>query len=481
MKGQQISRREFIKHSSGAALGLPASSLQVRSSPKRVIVMGAGLAGLVAAYELMRAGHDVTILEARTRAGGRVLTLRAPFADGLYAEAGGARIAEDHDLTREYAQKFGLTLDAFAPLNLHSIYFLRGQRIRYKPGAQIDWPLELTPEERELGISGMMEKYVLSLVKEAGAMELKEWPPASLERYDRISFAELLRQRGASPAAITLLGLGFYDLWGDGIDSYSALLMLRQTMLQPKQTFEIKGGNDLLPAAFAARLKEKIHYGTPAVKISHQARGVRVTFSQAGTHRTISADYLICTIPFSVLRKIEVTPRFSPDKQRAIEQLPYISVARVFLQSRSRFWVEDGLGGFAATDLPICNTGNVTLAQAGTRGILESFTTGPRARQVSAMSESEQVRFTLGHIEKVYPGMRENFEGGTSVCWDAEKWSRGASIWFKPGQMTSLLPHMARPEGRVYFAGEHASRWPGTMQGALASGMQAAQQINERA
>ncbi len=481
MKDKQINRREFMKHSSRTAAVLAASSLQVGASPRTVIVIGAGLAGLVAAYELTRAGHDVTILEARMRAGGRVLTLREPFADGLYAEAGGARIAEDHDLTRDYAQKFGLTLDPFPQLNLHAIYYLRGQRIRSKPGVQIDWPLQLTAEERELGISGMMEKYVLSLVKEADAVKLKEWPPVSLERYDQITFAELLRQRGASPAAITLLGLGFYDLWGDGIDSYSALLMLRQTMLQPKNTFEIKGGNDLLPAAFAARHKEKIHYGAPVVKISQQARGVRVTFSRAGTHRAISADYLICAIPFSVLRQIEVTPRFSADKRRAIEELPYISVTRVFLQSRSRFWVQEGLGGFAATDLPILNTGHVTLAQPGTRGILESFTTGPRAREVSAMKESERVDFTLEQMEKVYPGMRENFEGGSSICWDAERWSRGASIWFKPGQMTSLLPHIGRPEGRVHFAGEHASRWPGTMQGALASGVRAAREINERA
>ena len=130
--------------------------------------------------------------------------------------------------------------------------------------------------------------------------------------------------------------------------------------------------------------------------------------------------------------------------------------------------------------MPILNTGNVTFAQPGTRGILESFTTGHRARQVAAMSESERVHVTLEHMEKVYPGMRENFEGGASVCWDAEEWSRGASIWFKPGQMTSLLPHIGRPEGRVYFAGEHASRWPGTMQGALVSGTLAAKQIQQR-
>src|SRR5205823_1231467 len=101
---------------------------------------------------------------------------------------------------------------------------------------------------------------------------------------------------------------------------------------------------------------------------------------------------------------------------------------------------------------------------AGTRGILESYSAGERARAVTAMKESERINFTLEQVEKVYPMIRKNFEGGASVCWDEERWARGAYAWFKPGQMTELLPHIARAEGRIHFAGEHTSDWPGWMQ-----------------
>jgi monoamine oxidase len=96
------------------------------------------------------------------------------------------------------------------------------------------------------------------------------------------------------------------------------------------------------------------------------------------------------------------------------------------------------------------------------------------------MSEPERLNFALEQAEKIYPAIRENFEGGTSKCWDADEWARGATAFYKPGQMTSLLPHVARPEGRIYFAGEHTSVWiDGWMQGALESGMRVAKEIND--
>ena len=246
-----------------------------------------------------------------------------------------------------------------------------------------------------------------------------------------------------------------------------------------KQSYAIRGGSDHLPKAFAARLKDKIHYGAAVVKIEHDARGVRVVYSQAGAHRTLAAAHLVCAVPFSVLRHVDLSPRFSADKQRAIEQLPYTSVARVYLQTRSRFWLDEGLTGQASTDLPIMSVYDRTENQPGTRGILESYMAGPQARRVTAMREGERLSFTLGQMERVHPAVREHFEGGASKCWDEDEWARGDYAWFRPGQVAELLPHIARPEGRVHFAGEHASAWPGWMQGALESGNRAAREIND--
>ena len=173
-----MQRRDFLKQTAVAAAMLPASRLrrftfsqerlERHGAAKRVLVVGAGLAGLSAAFELTQAGHDVTVLEARTRPGGRVHTLRDPFADGLYAEAGAARIPNHHHFTLKYAELFGLTLDPFAPPDVPSVYHVRGQRIRVTPGQKVDWPYDLTAEERALGVNGMREKVHLVRIERAG-------------------------------------------------------------------------------------------------------------------------------------------------------------------------------------------------------------------------------------------------------------------------------------------------------------------------
>ena len=130
-----VNRRTFLH----AALALPAITA-AQSRPRRVIVIGAGLAGLSLAYELDRAGWSVTILEARTRPGGRVFTMREPFSDGLYAEAGAARIQDSHQFTLKYAKQFNLTLDPFWPSDGARVSYVRGKRIAVPAGKQPDWP-----------------------------------------------------------------------------------------------------------------------------------------------------------------------------------------------------------------------------------------------------------------------------------------------------------------------------------------------------
>ena len=141
-------RRDFLKQTALAAAALCAPSrttsafgqrsLDRRRAPKKVIIIGAGLAGLSAAYELSQEGHDVTVLEARTRPGGRVHTLRDSFAEGLYAEAGATRIPNHHHFTLKYAELFGLTLDPFEPPDLPSVYHVRGKRIQVTSGQKVD-------------------------------------------------------------------------------------------------------------------------------------------------------------------------------------------------------------------------------------------------------------------------------------------------------------------------------------------------------
>ena len=392
-----LSRRKFLKDTALTAAALSTySPLDLLAAsrktferigpPKKVVVMGAGLAGLSAAFELTQAGHDVTILEAQTRPGGRVYTLRKPFSDGLYAEAGGQVFLPfnpDHAMT--YIKRFGLSLRASGRRDLARLYYFRQTRIRYTRGEEVDWPLELTPEERRLGVSGMRRKYMEPAVKELWNAANAGWPGDVFERYDKLSYADMLRERGASPAAIELLTILYWDFWGEGANSYSALQGLLEWASGrwiSGESYRIKGGNDLLPKAFAAQLKDRIRYGAPAARIEHDAQGVRVFYLQGGTHLTVSGDYLVCATPFSVLRHLEISPPFSLEKMRAIREVPYAAVCLLYLQARKKFWVEEGLSGFARTDLPTTYLWESTWGQEGPRGILQGWVAGPHARRV---------------------------------------------------------------------------------------------------
>jgi monoamine oxidase len=496
-----MKRRDFMKQGAGAlgfalsprgagALSFGAQAAkasdgapELKGTPKRVVVVGAGLAGLAAAYELTRAGHDVTVLEAQARPGGRVQTLREPFSDGLYAEAGAMNVFDTHDWTLKYVKLFGLTLDQSKPSDLASILYVRGRRIVAKPGGSIDYPLDLTAEEKKMGRRGMWEKYVLSVAKELGDYNAPGWPPPSLLKYDRMTFTDFLRAQGASPDAAMLLGLGAMGAFGDGAGTVSALLMLREVAHRSgvKQNSYIRGGTDLLPRAFAAKLSDRIRYGAPVVAVEQDSRGVRVAHLHAGARESLSADRVVCAVPFSVLRRIKVSPEFGPEKRRAVEEMPYTSVVRTYLQAARKFWIDEGLSGSATTDVWNTLVFEGAPGQPGRRGILEAYDAGARARRLTAMREAERVSSVLGLVEKIHPRMRAEFEVAATKAWDEDEWARGAYAWYRPGQMESLLPHVARPEGRIHFAGEHASSLFGWMQGALESGNRAAREVNDAA
>jgi monoamine oxidase len=454
-----------------------------KGAPKKVLILGAGVAGLAAGYELSRAGHDVTILEATTRAGGRVHTMREPFSDGLHVDTGASSLPSSHRDVWQYVTEFGLEAVPWLEprlATLTSFYHVDGRRVA--PGKGVPMPFDLTPEERQMGSMAMLVKYYLPAEQEVGDPLAPDWPGPAARKYDQMSVFDFLRGAGASPGAAKLLSLRFYfDLPADGVHDLSALWILRDGILTPgsDSIWKIKGGMDLLPQAFAARLSDKILYGAPVVRIAHSPTGVEVAFEQAGTTQKLAADHLLCTIPFSILRDIEITPGLSPEKQRVIREMPYCSTVRTFLQTRSRFWIEQGNSGFACTDLPIKFVFDSTSDPKSRRGLLECYSSGAGGKVFEKLPAAERVPFALREVEKLFPEVRGQFEGGAYKSWMEEPWSRGAYSYYKPGQMSMLYPHAAGAEGRIHFAGEHVSAWPHWMQGAFHTAETAAREINE--
>jgi monoamine oxidase len=216
------------------------------------------------------------------------------------------------------------------------------------------------------------------------------------------------------------------------------------------------------------------------VSVEQDKEHVRLICGRSGERETITADYLICAIPFSVLRQVEFSPPLSSQKRQAIATLGNTSVVRVFLQTRRRFWLAEGLTGAATTDLPLMTAYDKNFYQPGTRGMLEAYIAGERARKLATLGADERFNFTVNQVQMIHPAIREYLEGGSSICWDDERWSRGAYAWFRPGEMTNMLPHMSKPEGRIHFAGDHTSPSPGWMNGALQSGNRVAREVSSR-
>jgi monoamine oxidase len=465
---------------------------------KTVVVLGAGLAGLSAAYQLVRAGHQVSVVEARDRVGGRIETIRTPFTDGQYAEAGALFLPAHHPLTMGYAQQFKLPLATISTSKDPCLWYVNGARITNPIDPAAAWPFPLWPEEQSGGIIGMMTQYVLGPVGSVGDPRAAGWPPATVAQYDTMSLWDLLRSRGASPGAISIVRRGYLDLSGDGIEACSALAILRDLASQsggmpphhriklppnpdsndPLLEYSITGGNDALPRAFAAQpeLAGKITLSTPIARVESGAGGRVACVAADG--RRFEGDQVICTIPFSVLRTLDLAVPLSDAKRRAIARLEHTSVTRTFLQFSRRLWREQQLPWVANTDLDVMWLNEPTADQPGTPGILESFAAGPAARRFAAMAEADRLQAVAAQMDRVYPGVKALMQCGASKSWDQDPWARGDYCWFLPGDMRALGPSLSAAEGNVHFAGDHTSVMPGWIQGAFESGHRAAQEVN---
>jgi monoamine oxidase len=470
-------RRRFMVNSA-AFLASAACTSQTRiaaaAASRKVVVVGAGIAGLVAAYELLQHGYDVQVLEARMRPGGRVRTLHEPFAEGLYAEVGAIDLGDQYSLLLRYLKEFDLSLTAL-PSAPKQVFYLDQKRYVVPAEQEPDWPYALSSEERRLGRAGLWKKYVSAEASRVGQLRGPDSLTSLRLHYDQTTLNELLLSRGLSKAALTMLDM---TLEGDDFNHVSALQSLSTIAFEQRNTSwrGISGGNDRLPKAFAAKLGERIHYGAAMTAVGQDHSGCRIAFRQNGAQHQIDCDSVILAIPFSVLRKVQMDNSFSAPKRRAISGLRYESVTSVFLETRRRVWSEEGNAGSAFTDLPIGTLQEIARQEANPGGILVAMMESHLSRKVQAMTEKERIQWAVGYVDKVHPGFAADFKGGTSVVWDEEPWTLGAWAYYAPGEMEQFFPHVAKAEGRVHFAGEHTGS-DMTLECAAQSGHRAATEI----
>ncbi len=474
----KFSRREFVKLSGFAAGGfsselswaLPQKVEPRHASGKQVVILGAGLAGLAAGWELRNAGHDVTILEAQLHPGGRVHTIREGLSDDLYAEAGAGRIPSTHIVALEWVKHFGLELEPFYPKDLAQVALLKGKRVRIPTDTAVDMslvPLDLTADERRIGLANLEEYYCGETSRQIGDRIREDWS-AEIVRLGDITIRDFLQQHGASDDAIHYILLGFED--------EAASDFLRELVNENASLSKIKGGNDQLPRAFAAKLSEAIRYGCAVEHIQRNEKRVRIACRHAGILDHIEADAAICTIPYTVLRHIPVSPEWSPKKRNVIDHLYSGPVVRTTYQVSRRYWEAEGLNGFGTSDKNFA-VWHPTFGKPGRRGLLQAYNYEKYAHHLDQMSDADRTAQVIRDMDEVHPGLRPNLEAVVVKSWVNDPWQQGAYTVHPAGEI-KWYPEICAREGNVWFAGEHASPLPGWMQGAIMSGIKAAREVN---
>jgi monoamine oxidase len=457
-----------------------ASLADNRGPRKRVVVLGAGIAGLVAAYELKQQGHDVIVLEAQNRVGGRILTCR-DFAPGLYAEFGAMRIPRSHTLTLYYCSRFNLPLVPFVMSNPKGLAYIDGQRLTMAEAQRAPerLPFDLAPHER----GKTADQLWAAAIADIKALLERDGPSAWEQiraEFDQFSLYEFLKHKKFSNGAIEYYAvMNFMEA-----DMNNAVLEVLREDLEgayvDMQT--IDGGMDLLPRAFYAELQQEVRFGAEVCAIDQTDADVTVHVKTEAGRFSVTADYCVCALPFPCLRTIELGRPFSHPKMRAIRQLNYHASTKILFQVRHRFWEdEDGiLGGATVTDLPIRRLNYPPPSSSTSRGVLlASYTWGQDALQWGAMDPETRLEEALDDVARIHPRIHEEYEVGTSYAWYADRWARGAFALFAPDQQTDLQAAIVEPEGRVHFAGEHCSLFHAWIQGALESGIRAAKEIHE--
>jgi monoamine oxidase len=459
-----VNRRRFLRQASALPFTLaavPGVSARARDAAAPVVVIGAGLAGLRTADLLHKAGTPVIVLEARARAGGRVVTVRTPFDDGLHAEAGPVRIATAHRSVLQAVRAYSLPL---VPLTASGadVTVINGRPASTLQEQRV-WMLDLKPDERMKTPADLLNRYVGNLPRELGDPAASPAAFAKWTEYERMTWPQWLRSRGASSDAVRVMTAG-----GDS-STISALYVLRQyAMLRAStQRYAIGGGMDRLPAAIAASLAGVIRYDAPVIRVVRESSRFRVDYRDGAAVKSAAAARVVFAVPATTMRQIDITPRLSRQKEQAIAQLSYYDGIRVLLQAKRPFWKAAGLSGAARTErgTEIFDAANEQIGSA--RGILAATIGGGTA----------SVAAGVDLVAEAFPAIRSEFEKGTVHHWSAEQWTRGAFAIYRPGQMTTLMPALASAEGGLHFAGEHTSVWTGWMEGALESGERVAREV----
>ncbi len=512
-----LTKRDFL-HAIGAAAGLGAVYRGMEAlglmhggdaraalpdlppgsgAGRSVAILGAGIAGMAAAYELGRAGYGCTILEASGRAGGRNLTARAgdtieevdsrqrvAFDEGehLYANLGPARIPHHHRTILGYCKKFGVALEVFTNDNRAAFYHdserFGGRAVpARRAGNDIrGYIAELLAKAVDAGtldgaLSAADRKRVLEMLAHYGDLD-EDHRYRGTKRGGYREGATAGRGRGALHDPLAFDALLQSRFWRYASQSHRSLNQ-NPTLLQPV------GGMDAIARAFEERIGGLIRFGSEVREIRRTAAGVRIVYRSgpAGGTAALAADFAICTIPAPVLK--DIASDFSSETRAAIASAAFVPAVKIAFQTRRRFWEDDHAiyGGISWTDQDIAQIWYPPYGYHRSKGvILGGYTWRDKpGRRFAAMRPAERLKAAIAQGGRVHPGYAAEIEAGVGLAWSEMPFQKGA--WRKDNEVPEAL---RRPDGAVYFAGDQASALPGWQEGAALSAHEAVAAIGRR-
>ncbi len=458
---------------------------QFKSDPRlRVVVVGAGLAGLTCAYRLRQAGIVATVYEASNSVGGRCATRRGDFADGQIAEHGGELIDQSHGEIRRLAQELGLPLDNLLqaePNGSDPFYFFDGSRYSFADATR-DLKAIWQTIHSDLTAAGFPTLYSSYTPRgwQLDHMSLAQWIDANVPGGRSSRLGQLLEtayviEYGADATTQSALNLIY-------LIGYSGQGQLR-IFGQSNEKYHVRGGNDLIVQRLAASLDSgQIVTGTPLATIERtNSGGYTLTFGTGGAARTVSADHVVLTVPFSVMRSGVnfAAAGFNDVKRLAIAELGMGANAKLNVQFKTRHWTPLGSSGESYSDTGYQTTWEVSRAQAGRSGILVGYSGGTNALAQGGRTTDSLAHDFLSQLEPVLPGSTAGWNGrATFDWWPGNPWTKGSYSFWKVGQYTKFAGAEGERSGNCHFAGEHTSiEAQGYLNGAVESGERACNEI----
>ena len=470
-KDDGLSRREMLQRSLAATAGILLSDRlsAFQRGAGRVVVVGAGFSGLAAAYELSQVGYDVTVVEARNRVGGRVISFVNEFVPGKVVEGGGELIGINHPHWIRYADRFKLKLTKASESDFEAPIVLGGKR--------------LTADESE-ALWEEMESAFVGVDKDASTVKSpsEPWTTPNAAALDARSLGEFIDGLNASPRC--KLGVHVLMMADNGLVTANQSYLGNLAMIQGggggksywlnSETDRCAGGNQQLARKFVDAIgAAKVLTRMPARRIVVTERGAQVTLASG---KVLEADHVLLTAPPSTWSRIAIEPRLP------LTLAPQMATnVKCLIAVKGRFWERAELSAEMLSDGPVSMTWDGTDGQPGGAAALVAFSGADAADQCREWRPESRGEQYMATLEPVYRAIRSNFVKYRFMDWPSDPWSKASYSFPAPGQVTAQGPTLRQGIGRLHFAGEYTSyAFMGYMEGALESGAAAARRIAAR-